>query len=75
MLIISKNEELIANLDNIYDISMLREGDGVHIYCNKNQGMTRDLGCYRDDERCKKILTEIINYYCTGKKVYYMPEE
>lgn len=46
---------------------------GIYVYFKGETNIM--LGDYDAEEKCKEILKEIIDYYCSGKKVYYMPEE
>lgn len=75
MLIVSKEEDKIVNFDEIQCIEFLNPLDkGCVIFANLSDD-TIDLGEYKTEEECKGILRDIINYYCNGKKVFYMPEE
>lgn len=78
-----KQNEFIKNTERLDDVVSMVEsiigskitGDkafAIYVYYADNN--TTMLGDYDTEERCKEILTEIIDYYCT-KKVYYMPEE
>ena len=77
MLIVSKDEYNLINMDNIDNIKIedILDYYGNTTGCFEITTSKCGLGGYADIIRCKEILKEIIDYYCTGKKVYYMPEE
>ena len=74
----------IINLAVSYD-----DNDNYTIYCDTNNDYDLELGTYKDKERCKEVLKEIVHHYSMLKKevsviygymnslsyVYEMPEE
>ena len=74
MIIITQDNEVIVNFDNVGII----EKDEYHrpfqinIYVND---VWREIGQYATQERVKAVLQEIVQAYITDEKCYYMPKE
>lgn len=90
MLILTQDGHHILNLKNIEDIYLSYIEKENIIYCCINGCDEIKMGEYKDKERCKEVLKEIVIYYNTLKHkevdalwgyqnsmsyVYEMPEE
>lgn len=53
----------IINLAVSYD-----DNDNYTIYCDTNNEYEIEIGTYKDKDRCKKVLKEIIDHYDTLEK-------
>lgn len=89
MIIISQDEEMIVNFDNVTSIGMIEFASYISIKA-KMQDAYIGLGSYKDLERAKEVLKDIIDWIenkcdfsmnndgmnVTRKgDVFYMPKE
>lgn len=90
MIILSQDEEMIVNFDNVESIGMIEFASYISIKA-KMQDAYIGLGSYKDLERAKEVLKEIVkaiegksviecnasgmNINTIENKIIYMPKE
>lgn len=78
MLILSQDRQRVVNFKDITELYVSYIDDDSTIYCDTNNDNEITLGFYKDKERCKEILEEILDFYVDIQQVhsvYTMPEE
>ena len=90
MLILNQEKQRVVKFKDITELYVSCLDDDTTIYCATNNDDEIALGFYKDKERCKEVLKEIVIYYNTLKHkevdalwgyqnsmsyVYEMPEE
>lgn len=90
MIILSQDKETIVNFENVTKIIIISYAIGASIKAHFEDG-TVELGDYKDEERAKEVLKDIIkaingenfvecnestlNIHSIEQKVFYMPKE
>ncbi len=69
----SVNQELILCNDIVLFWSPTKQTFVFYNYYNKEDYII--LGCYKNEEKAKKILNKIEEFICLEKGVYHMPED
>ena len=78
MIIISQDEEMIINFDNICHLQIVKNhmesvNEEDFVYSIFTDGLT-NLGNYKSKERAKEVLGDIINAII-NYNAFYMPKE
>ena len=63
MLILSQDRQRVVNFKDITELYVSYIDDDSTIYCDTNNDNEITLGFYKDKERCKGVLEEILEYY------------
>lgn len=67
MLILTQDGCRVVKFKDIINLAVSYDDDTT-IYCDTNNGTEISLGFYKDKERCKEVLKEIIDHYDTLEK-------
>ena len=62
MLILTQDGCRVVKFKDIINLAVSYDDDTT-IYCDTNNGTEISLGFYKDKERCKEVLKEIISHY------------
>ena len=68
MLILNQEKQIIIKFKDITELYVSYLDDDTTIYCDTNNDDEIPLGFYKDKERCKEVLKEIIDHYDTLEK-------
>lgn len=68
MLILNQEKQRVINFKDITELYVSYLDDDTTIYCDTNNDDEIALGFYKDKERCKEVLKEIIYHYDTLEK-------
>lgn len=63
MLILSQDRQRVINFKDITELYVSYIDDDSTIYCDTNNDNEIALGFYKDKERCKEVLIEIVEHY------------
>jgi len=74
MLIVSENEKGFINFDKILAIVTVKADDRFKLVAVALDGLHEiEIGEFDSTDQSKRVIQEIINNYCEGKKVFYVP--
>lgn len=68
MLILNQEKQRVVKFKDITELYVSCLDDDTTIYCYTNDDTEIALGFYKDKERCKEILKDIIYHYDTLEK-------
>lgn len=67
MIIVSQDEDLMINFDNVESIDIVTDLDGTgkvpYKICYETSSKREELGCYKTEERAKEVFKEIVKKY------------
>ena len=75
MIIISQNNKIIANLDNLKTIQIQHLGGKYTISAYLQKGQYIILAEYEKEQKAIEILKELINANVVNYKTYLLPKE
>ncbi len=71
MLIVNQEKNFAINLNNIFDITVLEDGD-IIVHENCDNPAMFILGGYENQQ---KVFNQILSAYANDEKVFFMPKE